>query len=58
MPDHVTLCRLMPKIPNKWLEEMISETARKCPAWFDTSALKLAVDSTGVVTDRYGKREK
>ncbi len=58
VPDHVTLCKFMPKIPNKWLEEMISETARICLAGFDLSALKFAADSTGVVTDRYDKKKK
>ncbi len=48
----------MPKIPHKWLEEEVSETARRCLAGFDTSALKLAADSTGVVTDRYDKKKR
>ncbi len=43
VPDHVTLCKFLPKIPGKWLEGMISETARRCLAGFDMSALKLAV---------------
>jgi len=58
VPDHSTIGRFMQKVPAAWLEAMLAETARRCLAGFDASALKLAADSTGVVTDRNDRRKK
>ncbi len=59
VPDHSAVGKFMPKIPSKWPDEMMSETARRCHAGFGTSALKIAADdSTGVATDRYDRRRK
>jgi len=58
VPDHSTIGRFMQKVPAAWLEAMPAETARRCLAGFDAPALKIAADSTGIVTDRNDRRKK
>ena len=58
IPDHSTIGKFMQKIPHKWLEAIVDETARMCLAGHDPSTLMLAANSTRVVTDRNDKRRK
>jgi len=58
VPDHSTIGRLVQKVPAAWLEAMPAETARRCLAGFDAPTLKLAADSTGIITDRNDRRKK
>ena len=62
VPDHTTIARAFASLVHEWLDRMVSLTSDMCLDEADKASEigcgRLAADSTGVETDRYGMQER
>ena len=58
VPDHTTLVRHLPTMPEEWMDLALAETARRCIREAGGATGPLGADSSGVETTRYEDVER